>query len=181
MPRKVTILQDRLVHYRVGLFERLKTLAEERRISLFLVCGQASPLDQMKLDEGHLDWVSKVNNRWWVVKNQDLLWQPIPRNLLDSDLIIMLQHNRILSNYRLMFGGQRRRSKLAFWGHGKNFQSKNPSGVREKIKQRMCQSVDWWFTYTRLSVEVIEKTGFDPARITCLNNAIDTKNFRLNL
>ena len=138
MPRKVTILQDRLVHYRVGLFEHLKRLAEKKGISLFLVCGKASPLDQIKLDEGHLDWVSRVNNRWWVINGHDLLWQPIPHHLLDSDLIIMLQHNRILSNYRLMFGGQRRQSRLAFWGHGKNFQNKNPYGMQKKIKQYLA-------------------------------------------
>lgn len=181
MSKRVTILQDRLLHYRVGLFEHLRKLADEKGISLFLVHGQASPLDKKKRDEGYLDWPVRVKNRWWVVNGHDLLWQPLPHHLLDSDLIIMLQHNRILSNYRLMFGAQRRWSKIAFWGHGKNFQSRHPSGIGELIKHRLIRSVDWWFTYTRMSVQVIEEAGFDPCRITCLNNAIDTKNFRSDL
>ena len=181
MPKKVTILQDRLVHYRVGLFENLKDVAAERGISLFLVHGQASPLDKNKRDEGYLDWAVQAKNRWLVVNGHDFLWQSLPHHLLDSDLIIMLQHNRILSNYRLIFGRQRRRWRLAFWGHGKNFQSNNPSGIWEQIKRRLVRSVDWWFTYTPMSVEVIAKAGFDPSRITCLNNAIDTKQFRSDL
>ena len=181
MNKKVTILQDRLVHYRVGLFEHLKRLADERDISLFLVHGQASPLDENKKDEGHLDWPVRVKNRWWVVNGHDFLWQPLPQQLHDSDLIVMLQHNRILSNYRLIFGGQRRRSKIAFWGHGKNFQSKNPSGMGERFKRRLVRSVDWWFTYTQMSVQVIEEADFDPSCITCLNNAIDTKKFQADL
>jgi glycosyltransferase involved in cell wall biosynthesis len=181
MNSKVTILQDRLLHYRVGLFEHLKRLADERDIALSLVHGQASPLAVMKKDEGYLDWTLQVKNRWWVINGHDLLWQPLPQQLLDSDLVVMLQHNRILSNYKILFGGQRRRSKIAFWGHGKNFQSKKPRGMGERFKQRLILSVDWWFTYTQTSVQVIEKAGFDPARITCLNNAIDTKTFQADL
>ncbi len=178
MNKKVTILQDRLVHYRVGLFERLRKLAAERGIDLFLVHGQTSPLNKKRDEEGILDWAVQVKNCWWVVRGHDLLWQPFPRHLENSDLVIMLQHNRILSNYRIVFGRQRCRSKVAFWGHGKNFQSKHPYGVQECIKRRLIRAVDWWFTYTQLSVEVLEKAGFDPSRITCLDNAIDTKIFR---
>ncbi len=181
MPKKVTILQDRLVHYRVGLFENLKALADEKEISLFLVHGQTSPLYRKRDDEGFLDWTVKVKNRWWTVKGHELLWQPLPGYLLDSDLIIMLQHNRILSNYRLIFGPQRHRSKIAFWGHGKNFQSKHPRGIRERVKRCLVKSVDWWFTYTATSAQVIEEAGFDRSRITVLNNAIDTKSFRSDL
>ena len=34
--------------------------------------------------------------------------------------------------------------------------------------------MDWWFTYTRKSAEIVAATGFPSSRITSVNNSIDT-------
>ena len=175
--RKVVILQHRLLHYRVQLFERLRQVCAERNIDLELVHGQASPREAAKRDEGRLPWAHAMGNRFLAIGDRDLLWQPFPARLRDADLLIVMQENRIVSNYPLMLWRRLRRRQVAYWGHGKNFQSEAPDGLRERWKNLLLRQVDWWFTYTDLSVSVIQKAGFPKERITSLENAIDTTGF----
>lgn len=35
--------------------------------------------------------------------------------------------------------------------------------------------MDWWFAYTALTADIVTRLGFDPQRITIVDNAIDTK------
>ena len=50
----------------------------------------------LKRDTGTVAWADRVANRWVSVLGRDLLWQPFPRALRDSDLA---QRIRRLSNY----------------------------------------------------------------------------------
>ena len=54
-----------------------------------------------------------------------------------SDLIVLIQENRLLSNYPLMIRRWRRGQRLAYWGHGLNFQSKAPNGISERLKRKL--------------------------------------------
>ena len=179
---KVTILQHRLLHYRVGLLERLRTECDRFGIELHLVYGLPSPREALKRDTGRIAWAHEVKNRWLSVRGRDLLWQAMPRDLRDSDLVIVMQENRILSNYPILLGRQRgSRTKIAYWGHGKNFQSDRPTGVRERWKTYWLNKVDWWFAYTGLTRSILTSHGFPGERITCLNNAIDNEQFIADL
>jgi L-malate glycosyltransferase len=175
--RKVVILQHRLLHYRVQLFAQLRQACARRGIDLELVHGQASPREAVKRDEGNLPWAHRVHNSFVALGARDVLWQQYPEALEDADLLIVMQENRILSNYPLMLSRRLRRRRVAYWGHGKNFQSEMPSGLRERWKNLLLRQVDWWFTYTDLSVSVIQEAGYPAQRITSLENAIDTTGF----
>lgn len=179
--RRVTILQHRLMHYRTALFEQLRAQLAERDIELRLVHGQASPAEQVKKDEGHIEWADRVVNRYLTVGGRDLMWQPLPGELSDSDLLIVMQENRILSNYPLLLKGRLGRQRVAYWGHGRNFQSHAPGGLRERWKNAWLRQVAWWFAYTEVTVEHVVRSGFPAERITCLDNAIDTSSFRRDL
>ncbi len=180
--RKVTILQHRLLHYRVGLLERLHAACAQAGIDLHLVYGEPSPSEALKRDTGRIAWAHEVKNRWVSVRGRDLLWQPLPRELRDSALVIMMQENRILSNYPHLLARQfGHRTKVAYWGHGKNFQSDRPTGVREQWKAFWLNKVDWWFAYTGLTRAILTAGGFPAERITCLNNAIDNEQFIADL
>ena len=175
---KVTILQHRLLHYRVGLFEKLRAACGQRGIELHLVYGQPSPREALKRDTGRIQWAHEVTNRWMSVRSRDLLWQPVPRDLRDSDLIVLMQENRILSNYPFLLGRRLGgRARIAYWGHGRNFQSDRPTGARERWKAYWLNKVDWWFAYTGLTRNILTAGGFPAERITCLNNAIDNEQF----
>ncbi len=174
---KVTILQHRLMHYRVGFFESLKNNCESVGVSIDLVVGQATNRESTKKDEGKLDWVTKIHNSYIELKHIDLLWQWLPCKVFKSDLIVMMQENRILSNYLVLLLKPFFGYKTAFWGHGANFQSKNPKGLKETFKKFFINRVDYWFAYTELTCQILKDNGFSEDSISCLNNAIDNEHF----
>jgi len=179
--KKVVICQYRLLHYRLGLFERLREICAQRGIMLELVHGQASPRELMKKDEGFLPWAHKVENRFWELGARDLVWQSFPNELCDADLVVVMQESRILSNYPLLLSRLWSPRKLAYWGHGVNFQSDAPAGLLEKWKQMMLKRVDWWFAYTAMTADILQRAGYPHERVTCLNNAIDNEAFERDL
>jgi glycosyltransferase involved in cell wall biosynthesis len=89
-------------------------------------------------------------------------------------LVIVEQASRILTNYVLLLENALKIRKLAFWGHGKNFQVENANRVSEWMKQKYSTKVHWWFAYNELSANLIEKLGYPRDRITVVQNAIDT-------
>lgn len=179
--RKVVICQHRLLHYRATLFERLSVACTQRGIELCLLHGQASRRESIKNDQGSLPWAHKVKNRFWELGARDLVWQPFPAELLDADLVVLMQESRILSNYPLLLSRLWSSRKVAYWGHGVNFQSDAPAGLREKWKKALLKQVDWWFAYTELTVDILKNASYPVERITCLNNAIDTSSFKADL
>lgn len=172
--KKVAIIQTRLTAYREGFFEDLKEFCSKRNISLTLYCGVSSKTEKLRQDEGSLSWVTTIKSFSFRLFGVDLVWQALPWKSMSSfDLIIMQQENRILSNYRLfLIKGQK--TKLAFWGHGKNFQSNHPTGLRERFKEVVSLKVDWWFAYTQVTQKLLQERGFPSDRIVLVNNSTKT-------
>lgn len=179
--RRVAIFQYRLLHYRLNLFDQLRASCAERDIELTLIHGDATPSEAARKDTGHLSWATVVQNRSFRVGGRDLLWQPSPSPVRHADLVVLMQESRILSNYPYLFGWGPPDTRVAYWGHGRNFQSNAPTGLRERWKRRVLTSVDWWFAYTNISADIVESAGFAHERITVLNNAIDNRGFEADL
>ena len=179
--KKVAILQHRLLHYRVGLFEQLRQQCASRGIALHLVHGQATRRELGKKDTGTIAWADVVVNKVKEVGERDWLWQPFPPHLRDADLVVVMQESRLLSNYPLLLSRLWSKRKVAYWGHGANFQSDVPAGLRERWKRLLLTRVDWWFAYTQMTVDILRAAGYPQQQITCLNNAIDTKGFKADL
>lgn len=179
--KKVAILQHRLLHYRTSLFDQLRKACLDRNIELHLVHGQASRRESIKKDTGSLPWAHVVNNRLWEVGGKDLVWQPYPADLHDVDLIVVMQESRILSNYPLLLSRIWSSRKVAYWGHGANFQSDAPSGLREQWKRMLLKQADWWFAYTGLTHDILLANGYPKEKVTVLNNAIDNERFIADL
>ncbi|MCV2370158.1 glycosyltransferase family 4 protein [Roseateles oligotrophus] len=178
---KVCIVQHRLLHYRTELFGRLRAACAEVDVELMLVHGQATPTEASRKDTGRLPWAIEVKNRIWRVGGRDILWQPLPKAAADCELIVLMQESRLLSNYPWLFGLGPKKTRVAFWGHGRNFQSDAPEGWRERWKRRNLTAVDWWFAYTQMSGDIVAEVGYPPERITVLNNAIDNSLFSADL
>lgn len=179
--KNVTIVQHRLLHYRVELFEFIKAFLEDENIHLNLVHGGASPFESKRKDEAHLSWAIKIRNRFLRIKNVDLIWQSLPKEVNDCDLLILMQENRILSNYPQILKRNILGKKIGYWGHGKNLQSTSPNGLKEVWKKKWLTSVDWWFAYTISTVDYVVTQSFPRENITCLNNAIDVNTFKSEL
>ncbi|AUN95711.1 glycosyltransferase family 4 protein [Pseudazoarcus pumilus] len=170
----VAIIQRRLTHYRVPLFERLRDSLAEQNIRLRLVHGEPTEAERSKRDEGQLDWAEKIRNTYVRIGKTTLCWQHLPEDLDQVDLVILTQENSILSNLPWLLRKRQNGPRIAFWGHGANFQSASPRGIKESFKRWTTNRVDWWFAYTDLSTSQIAESGFPASRTTTLNNAIDT-------
>ena len=179
--KKVAIVQPRLLHYRVDLFEHLTRILNKEDIELDLIHGGASVREKSRNDEGNIPWALKIKNRFFAIKGVDVVWQRLPKSVYDADLLVLMQENRIISNYPQIIWRKMVGKKIAYWGHGKNLQSTRPNGLREKWKKLWLCSVDWWFGYTRSTSEYLLEQGFSENRITCLNNAINTNIFKKQL
>lgn len=178
---KVAIVQYRLLHYRMRLFELMREHLRSAGIELQLVHGQASKIERLRNDEGQLDWAIPVRNLFLRVVGKDLVWQPMPAASSAAALVVVMQENRILSNYWLQLRRALGGPRLAFWGHGRNYQSTAPDGIRERWKTWWLRRVDWWFAYTDGSRRYVVQHGFPSDRITTLDNAIDGSGFERDL
>lgn len=178
---KVVVVQYRLLHYRVRLFDLMKAALWERNIDLILIHGQPTEAEAKKKDTGFLKWAEISLNKYVRVLGRDILWQPFPKRHRDAHLIIMMQENRLLSNYPWLFWRNRTNAKISYWGHGRNFQTDAPTGLREKWKQFLVGRVDWWFAYTQMTREIVLADGYPDQRITVLDNAIDNEAFHADL
>jgi L-malate glycosyltransferase len=167
---RVSIVQRRLTHYRVPLFEALRTELAERNIQLELLVGRGTLAEENKHDAGKLAWAKTIPTHYLL--GERLCWQPLENGLRDVDLLIVTQENKLVQNHLLML--KPRRFKLAFWGHGGNLQSNKPNGLKERFKCWTTNQVDWWFAYTEMSAGLVKSAGFPGDRITVLNNAVDT-------
>lgn len=171
--KQVTIIQRVLPHYRIPFFrltsERLKT----EGISLGLIYGQEFP-DTVPKTVSIVDkWAHMINNRYIKLLSFELVWQPCLRSLVESDLIIFEQANRLLINYLLIFN-RTKYKRIAYWGHGKNMQTGGRKTFPERLKKILSSQVSWWFAYTDLSARIIADAGFPKEKISVVQNSIDT-------
>jgi glycosyltransferase involved in cell wall biosynthesis len=167
---RVLIVERQLLHYRVGIYVRLRELLAAQGMELQLLVGEGTPAEKLKRNEAHLDWMISIPTRYFL--NHRLCWQPYGRYARGADIVIVMHENKILYNLWLMF--VRRPARLAFWGHGANLQSARPDGWKERFKRWTIRRADWWFAYTDLSALLIAAAGFPADRTTVVRNAIDT-------
>ena len=168
------LVERRLTHYRMPLLDCLRAELDKAGVVLRFVYGQPTPNEVKKGDEGNLSWAERVTNRYWHVGGKDLCWQTLPDDTSTVNLLILNQENSLLSNYPFLLKKGLSGPRVAFFGHGANFQSNHPNGVRERFKRWTTNRVDWWFAYTSVSSELVADNGFPRERITNVENAVDT-------
>ncbi|MGO9016387.1 MAG: glycosyltransferase family 4 protein [Dissulfurispiraceae bacterium] len=177
MNKKVLIIQRRMTEYRVPLFDGMRERLAEKGIELKVVYSHPTKEDAERNDTGFLAWGIEVPCRCLKVGRTRLFWESLPKELLkDQDLLILPQENSLLINYYILFSQELYHDRLAFWGHGSNFQRIKENIIGRKLKAYTSTKVDWWFAYTDISVRKVVSYGFPEERITCLNNAVDTTN-----
>ncbi len=172
--KTVTIIQRVLPHYRVSLFDKLYESLAANGINLKIIYGQERPGTVPKTVEYDRAWSIKIKNRYINIGSTSLVWQPCHKYLHNSKIIIIEQANSLIIDYLLLFRLIERNAKIAYWGHGKNFQATNKNIFSEKIKSTLSRKVDWWFAYNDKSAEIVMSSGFKLDKITVVNNTIDT-------
>jgi glycosyltransferase involved in cell wall biosynthesis len=168
--RRVVIVERQLLHYRVGLYQRLRALLEQQGVELQLLIGEGTALEAQKKDEADLDWAIRIPTHYLI--GDRVCWQPFGAYARDADLVVVMHENKLLYNLWLLSFGRPKR--LAFWGHGRNMQSNRPGGLKELFKRWTINKVDWWFAYTEMSAQLVSQAGFPRERTTVVENAVDT-------
>jgi glycosyltransferase involved in cell wall biosynthesis len=158
----------------VPFFEALHGALARDGIELQLIYGQEYPGTVPRAELLKHPWTIRIENRYFNTPFGQVVWQACMSHLQDSDLIVVEQANSLLLNYWLMISRGRRNHRLAFWGHGRNFQAHSEHSLRESLKAWFINQVDWWFAYTETSAEIVRDSGFPSDKITVVQNAIDT-------
>ncbi|MBU3665342.1 MAG: glycosyltransferase family 4 protein [Chthoniobacterales bacterium] len=168
----VAIIQEKLPHYRAAFFDELRAQLASQCVALRVLYSADSVSRNLPAD---LPWAVPVKMRCVA----GFVWQSVLAQTRGQDLVIVPQEVKYGALYVLLVRRYLgRQQKLAFWGHGRNFQTRNPDSLAERWKRFVSGKVDWWFAYNDLSARIVENIGFPQERITNVGNAIDTRFLR---
>lgn len=167
-----------LPQYRLPFHEGVRSQLASLGIEYDVIFGQPGTDEALKGDLASLSWGRPVVNRYFHVGRHCALWQPALKEVWASDLAVIGQESRLLTNYLIQGLRRFRRPRIALWGHGRNFQSDLGPGLAASWKRFWATQCDWWFAYTEASRKIIETYGFPAQRITVFHNAIDTSEIR---
>jgi glycosyltransferase involved in cell wall biosynthesis len=181
--KKVSIVNVQLSPFRVPFLNQLRDELQTRDIDLAYFHGDIWPDERDRSYECQLSWAIKLDNRFIPMGGgRHACWQKLPHTLLaQSDLVIITQENRILSNYPFIFRRKLSARRLAFWGHGVSPRAHSVDKLGERWRRIWANKADWWFGYTQKSVDALKMAGFPEERITNTNNAIDNTAFQQDI
>ena len=179
--RKVTVIYKYIPQYRQHFYELLREKLNSMRIELSVVYGQPDLDNAKKGDAAELQWGQHIRNQYFNIGKWRMCWQPALPLIQDADLVIVEMANKLLINYILLMQNALGVKKVAFWGHGRNFQAKKENCFSEWIKRILSTKIHWWFAYNNLSADVLRELGYPENRITVVQNAIDTSQLKNKL
>lgn len=175
--KKVLIVEAFIPHYRVPFFQSLHGALSKENVALRVAYGQQSRNDRHESYGARHDLPFGVRTRnVWLFKARILL-QPVLREIMRADLVIVEQANKHLMNYLLLVLSLLGIKKLAFWGHGWNRQRSSPHSLSERVKARLVRFPSWWFAYTSGTARYLESNGVPAGVITVVQNSVDVRCF----
>jgi L-malate glycosyltransferase len=159
--------------YRVPFFTRLNEVLQRDGICLKVAYGDAP---DGRNDQGHLPQGLGLRVKGHSIFTERMLYHPLVWEVAAADLVIAEQANRHLLNYLLAILSTLGLRRIAFWGLGENKED-NRSEFSEWLRRQVVGRVDWWFAYTKGTKRYLTSNGVPEARITVVQNAIDTQEF----
>jgi glycosyltransferase involved in cell wall biosynthesis len=175
--KTVLIIGDQMKQYRAPFFARLNDALRADGIRLTVAYSEPPPSEARKKDACDLpaEYGLKVKGYWlWPDK---LLYQPLLKTALTSDLVIVEQANKFVLNHLLLPLARAGLRRVAFWGHGDNLQA-GAIRVSEWYRRKTLNWVSWWFAYTKGAAKYLEVHGVPASKITAVQNAVDTREIR---
>jgi glycosyltransferase involved in cell wall biosynthesis len=162
-----------MFHYRLEFHRELRAKLAVRNVTYDVAVSELMPHVRGRNDTRLLEFGRPIRSNWLQIGKVILCWQRVFFKALSYDLVIVMHENKYLINYALQIIRSLGGPKIAFYGHGRNFQV-DSTLWREHFKRLWMAKVDWWFAYTALSQRLIADTGFPLNRITSVDNAYDT-------
>lgn len=174
--RKVIVVQKAILNYRVPFLNELNDVLRVRGVELVTVAGTAPANLGLQDALGEVKGGVRVPSTFF----KGCFWLGgLSDHIYDSELVILLQNNSFLNIYPILFRhAWGKGPKVAFWGHGLNLNTTQKMPLRNLLKRYLSMHVDWWFAFTSMSKEILVSQGYDPSRITDVQNAVDTDEIR---
>ena len=176
---KVLIIQSVMKHYRVPFFVQLHDALALDGIELTVAYSSPNDDHATRRDDAELPsaWSRKVKAYWF---RNLLIFQPLWRDVMEADLVIVTPEIKILNNPLLLLMSFLNLKKVAFWGLGPN---KHPgrSDIAEWVKALYFNKVDWWFAYTEGIASYLRSKGMPAERVTAVQNSTDSSALRAHL
>jgi glycosyltransferase involved in cell wall biosynthesis len=172
--KRVLIIESQMNQYRVPFYTKLHQALSAQSIQLTVAYSDPIPSEAIKNDTCDLpqEFGMKVPGHWfWKEK---LLFQPLLRTALGSELVVVEQANKFVLNHVLLPLSRLGLRRIAFWGLGENRQD-GRIGISEWYRRKTINWVSWWFAYTRSSAGYLARAGVPQDRITVVQNAIDSQ------
>lgn len=169
--KRVIVIQRSLKSYRKIFYELLSKKLADNNIQFLLIYG-----DERTLKSDDIDFPTgiKIKTHSFRIGGTYFYYHNIFRFILKSNLIIVEQASANLENYILIILNLLRIKKVAFWGHGKNFQAENPYNFAEIIKKILTKYSCFFFAYSELSKKIlIEESNYAENKIIVVQNTID--------
>lgn len=174
---KVVIIKTLLKQYRVALFDKLYDELKKKDIELLVMYGKSDSNHSSRNDNIELTRkpYKKIKN-FYFFKERLLLQWPGIKNLIDTDLLIIVNANRNIINFFFLIFKKIFFFKIALWGHARNNQSQRKNFF-DLIKKKIVVLPDYWFSYSNIEYNYLKKLGYKTNNISIINNAIDTISF----
>jgi glycosyltransferase involved in cell wall biosynthesis len=172
MPEVVSVSRY-VAQYRVPFHEAVRRELATSGIRYRLLYGAPRPGEASKQNTATIGWAEQVGSTY-VGPGGKLVWLSVVGKVRGADLVVITQENALLNNYALQIWRKLGGPRLAYFGHGKNFQASRPDSAAERFKRLWIKQADWWFAYTQRSATIVAGADFRRDRITVVNNAIDT-------
>lgn len=174
--RRVVMLVSSLRHYHAQFYELLRQHLARDGVIFELVYTTPQGVEGGRGDTVELPWAQHVRQRRVHLGHYELTWLEAMDVVAGSDLVVVQQATKRVENYALLakqaFSGPR----VAFWGHGRNFQATSLlQSLAETVKRAVLGQAHWFFAYNDVSAEVLEASGFPHDRVTVVGNTIDTR------
>jgi glycosyltransferase involved in cell wall biosynthesis len=177
MGQRVLVASKFVTQYREALYEGLRLRLSEHDVKFDLAYGDPIGDDAKKADSVRLEWAIHVPNKYVSIGNRRLIYQPVAKLSASYDLVIVEQATKLLVNPILLAMNRLKITRVAFWGHGKDFQGGDGLLAR-RLKRALIPHVHWWFAYNELSAAVVREAGYPDERITRVMNTIDNETLR---
>jgi glycosyltransferase involved in cell wall biosynthesis len=179
--QRVAFVYPPLFKYRVAFHEKVRRLLSEQNVEYRLLYCDPPPELKSRNDTCDIPWATKTPVRYFKGRLRGLIFQRGADQLRNTDLIVMQQENKLLLNYYVHLLRLVGAAKIAYFGHGRNFQALDRLSMSERFKRLMATRVDWWFAYNEVSAKIVEGYGFPKNRITSVNNSIDISGLQLEI
>ena len=175
----VCIIQPVMKGYRFPFFVGLAERLSQSDITLKVAYGKPWAEEKSRADHVALAPPLGLEVKSIMLPG-NILFQSFISPWLMADLVIVEHANKHALNHLLSLLWAVGIKRLAYWGHGQNHQG-IPNSFSEMFKRGSLHWADWWFAYTSDSGKYLNNQGFDPNRITVVENAIDTRVLREEL